>query len=124
MTNYELNLEFIKIASKNPFDAYLDLKKMNKIYKQSEFYKETKMSIDKAYKLFLSMSPAQLVAKLQEFTDIELLSAKLTDVLNGIDEESVNNLLNKLTGIFDIEKLQDEKGELKLLLNQIKNLVE
>lgn len=123
MNNYDLYLKFIEIASYNPFDAYVELKKFKKEYKKSEFYKETGLRIDKAYKMFLGAIPGQLLAKIKEFTDVESLAAKLTDVINNIDEDTVNNLFTKLTSSFNLEQLQDEKGDLKILLNQIKDLV-
>ena len=70
------------------------------------------------------MSPIQVIGKIHELTDVDALSQKITDVINGIDEEAINSFVNKITNVFDIEKLQDEKGELKLLLNQVKDLVE
>lgn len=123
MNNHDLYLKFIEIASYNPFDAYAQLKAFNKDYKKSDFYKASKMPIHKAYKLFLEMLPSQLYFKISTFTDVESLAAKLTDVINGIDEEAISKLLDRLTNIFNIDKLQDEKGDLKILLNQVKDLV-
>ena len=87
MNNYELYLKFIEIASQNPFDAYTQLKVLNKEYKQSEFYKANKMSIDKAYKMFLNMLPGQLYFKISSLTDVDKWAAKITEAINGIDEE-------------------------------------
>ena len=123
MDNRELYLKFIEVASYNPFDAYVQLKAYNKEYKKSDFYKQTKMPLLKAYKMFLTMLPSQLYFKLSELTDTEMLAAKITSLIDSIDENSVDNLLNKITNIFNIEKLQDEKGDLKILLNQVKDLV-
>jgi hypothetical protein len=123
MNNHDLYLKFIEIASYNPFDAYVELKKFKKDYKKSEFYKETRLRIDKAYKMFLGAMPGQLLAKIKEFTDTESLVTKIEDLINGIDEDAINGLFEKLSNVFNIDKLQDEKGDLKILLNQIKDLV-
>ena len=123
MNNYDLYLKFIDIASHNTFDAYIALKEFKKEYKKSEFYKKTHMPISCAYKMFLQQLPGKLFFKLQELTDIESLSTKLTEVINGIDEDTVNNLIDKLTSVFNMEQLQDEKGELKLALNNLKDLI-
>ena len=123
MSNQELYLKFIEIASLNPFDAYLQLKAFNKTYKKSTFYKQTKISINKAYKLFLNMTPVKLIATLQDLTDADRLGLKISDVLNSIDEDAINNVFERFVNVFDINKLQDEKGDLKILLNQIKDLV-
>jgi hypothetical protein len=124
MNNSELYLKFIEIASYNPFDAYIKLKEFKKEYKKSEFYKATRMSWRRAYKLFLQMMPSQLLAKLKEFTDVDMLATKLTDLINSVDEDAINGFFEKLTNIFNLEKLQDEKGDLKILLNQVKDLVQ
>ena len=113
----------MEIASYNPFDAYTQLKAFRKEYKKSEFYKANKLSLQSAYKMFLTMLPSQLYFKISEFTDVEKWSAKLTAVINGIDEDTINGLVERLTNMFNLEKLQDEKGDLKILLNQVKDLV-
>jgi ribosome-associated toxin RatA of RatAB toxin-antitoxin module len=73
--------------------------------------------------MFLGAMPGQLLAKIKEFTDTESLITKIEDLINGIDEDAINGLFEKLSNVFNIDKLQDEKGELKLLLNQTKDLV-
>ena len=123
MNNYDLYLKFIEISSLNPFDAYIQLKDLQKTYKKSEFYKQTKLSIKKAYALFLKMIPVQLVVKLHELTDTDRLGIKISDLLNSIDEDAINNVFDKFVNMFDINKLQEEKGDLKVLLNQFKDLV-
>lgn len=123
MNNYDLYLKFIEISSLNPFDAYIQLKDLQKTYKKSEFYKQTKFSIKKAYALFLKMMPVQLVAKLHELTDTDRLGIKISDLLNSIDEDAINNVFDKFVNMFDINRLQEEKGDLKILLNQFKDLV-
>ena len=113
----------MEIASHNPFDAYTQLKAFRKQYKQSEFYKANKISLQSAYKMFLTMLPGQLYSKIDNFTDVEKWAAKITAVINGIDEDAINGLMNRLTNTFNLDELQDEKGDLKILLNQIKDLV-
>lgn len=122
MNNYDLYFKFVTISSLNPFDAYLELKNFKKEYKQTDFYKKTKMSINRAYKMFLTTVPIQLAAKITELTDVSTLSTKISDVLNSVDEDAINNVFDKFVNAFDINKLQDEKGDLKILLNQLKNL--
>ena len=123
MDNRELYLKFIEIASYNPFDAYIELKAFKKQYKKSQFYKKTWMPIQSAYKMFLQMMPHQVLAKIKDLTDIESLTTKIEEVINGIDEDAINRFIDKLSNVFNIDKLQDEKGDLKILLNQIKDLV-
>ena len=123
MTNYELYMKFVEISSQNPFDTYLTLKSFNKDYKQTEFYKTTKLSLKKAYQIFLKAVPMQAIVRLIELTNVDNLALKISDLLNSIDEDSVNNLVDKFTTVFDINKLQEEKGDLKILLNQLKDLV-
>ena len=124
MTNYELYLKFIEIASHNPLDAYLELKNLRAEYKKSDFYKSTKLPLQTAYKLCVQGSLTQIAAKLSTFGDVDAISRRITDVINGIDEDAINNLVEKLMSVFDVSKLQEEKGDLKVLLNQFKDLVE
>jgi hypothetical protein len=123
MNNYDLYLKFIEIAAMNSFDSYIALKQFKKEYKKSEFYKQTHMPISVAYKMFLQQLPGQLFFKLQELTDVHSWAAKLTEVLNNIDEDAINNLIDKFTSMINMEALQDEKGELKIALNNLKDLI-
>ena len=124
MTNYELYLKFVEIASNNTFDAYIKLKQLKKEYKKSEFYKATKMPLFAAYKMFLQNFATTSLLKIKDLTDTDTIAAKITDIINSIDEDAINRLIDRLSNVFDINKLQDEKGDLKILLNQIKNLVD
>ena len=124
MNNCDLYLKFIEISSLNPLDAYIALKDLQKDYKKSEFYKKTKLSLKKTYAMFLRTVPVQLAAKLIDFVDTDKLGMKISDLLNSIDEDAIDNVFDKFVNAFDMNKLQEEKGDLKLLLNQFKNLVQ
>ena len=52
MTHEELNIKFQEFTKLNPFELHLALKDFMPEYKKSLFYKQTKMSIKKAYQLY------------------------------------------------------------------------
>lgn len=123
MNNYELHLKFMEIAAYNIFDSYSKLKEFKKEYKQSDFYKSTHMPIQKAYKLFNQTLFTQLYFKLKELIDPTLWSYKLNQVMEDIDDDSLNNFMSKITAYFNLNNLMDEKGELQSLIQQIKNII-
>ena len=120
MNNYDLYLKFMEIASYNIFDSYTKLKEFKKEYKQSDFYKATRMSLKKAYKLFSQTLFTQLYFKLKELTNPTTWSEKLNQLMEDINEDSLSNFMNKITQYFNLDNLTDEKGELQNLLNQLK----
>ena len=123
MSNKELLIHFMAISqNSNIFDICCELKKFKKQYKTSDFYKITKMPIDTAYKMYISTKGFMLYNKLDNWLEPEFLSDKINEVINGIDEEKLQNLMNKITQVFNLDNLDNEKGELKQLINNLKIL--
>lgn len=122
MNNHDLYLKFIEIASYNPFDAYCQLRAFKKEYKKSDFYKTTRMPIDKAYEYVSKTIFVQLYMKLQEITDVDSWVAKINRFIDDLDEDTIQNLLNKITTHLNLNNLDFEKGELRSLLNEMKSL--
>ena len=123
MTNNELMLKFQEIAMLNVFDAHCALKDMKKEYKKSEFYKRTHYSLNKAYKLFISGLFAHLYFKLQELTDVDMIGIKITQILENIDMNSIENLFNNIVEKFNLNNLEQEKGELKQAIANLKSII-
>ena len=62
MTNIQLQIEFNRISNiKDCFDFYLELKKLNKEYKTTPFYKNTRMQIKDAYTLFMKHTASNIL---------------------------------------------------------------
>lgn len=121
MNNIELYDKFYKISLLNVFDAVIELKKFKKEYKKSDFYKATKISLLKAYDIFNKSILNELSSLIRELSDSSRLSSKLTEVLNDIDSETIQDLFDKIINVFNIDELNEHKGELTGLLNQLKN---
>lgn len=121
MNNIELYDKFYKISLLNVFDAVIELKKFKKEYKKSDFYKATKISLLKAYDIFNKSVLNELSSLIRELSDSSRLSSKLTEVLNDIDSETIQDLFDKIINVFNIDELNEHKGELTGLLNQLKN---
>ena len=122
MTNQELYNTLLEIMYKNPLDAYCALKQLRKDYKRSEFYKATKLPLNKAYELVCSSLAIQLHNKLRELTDVEQWVAKLESFIDDLDENSVDNFINKIISSLRLDNLTKEQGELQDLLDQMKTL--
>lgn len=104
MNNQEL-LQLFKDINKysNCFDRELALKKMKKQYKKSQFYKQTRYSIHKAYILFCANGFNTLSALLNSTivsdlvrSDTADLQARLETFIEGIDLSVFDSLLDKI----------------------------
>lgn len=123
MTNYELWLEFHRISALNIFDAQIELKLLKKKYKKSDFYKQTRYSFNKAYSLFVSGLMLKLYYTLKDWTDVDMLGIKLSQVIENIDTEKIQEASDKIIKSLEFSKLNAEKGELQNTLAQIKSIL-
>lgn len=115
MNNKELLQQFILIAkTENPLDAMVALKKLEKTYKKSDFFKQTKLSIDVAFKCYRDMVSARNAQLLNEYVaDTDKLIDKLNEVMDGIDPFIFGAFANRMSGAADIEELRQLGVELK-----------
>ena len=104
MNNTELLELFRAIDNEdNCFDRELALRKIKKLYKKSEFYKQTRYSLHRAYLLY-SLGAFNNITKLlnSEFItqlchgDMQYLQAKFEDFIDGIDAEKIEKIFHKI----------------------------
>ena len=115
MNNEELLQQFTLIAkTENPLDAIVALKKLEKTYKKSDFFKQTKLSIDVAFKCYRDMISARNAQLLNEYiADTDKLVDKLNEVMDSVDPFIFGAFANRMTGATDIEELRQLGVELK-----------
>lgn len=86
-TNEYLNKRLYEIleGSKNFFDVLLELKNFEKEYKQSDFYKITKINL------------MDLVrdARIFYLTNTQVISDKINNIVNNLDGEKIADILDK-----------------------------
>lgn len=126
MNNTELQQFFKDILDiDNCFDRVIELKRKNKEYKKSQFYKQTKISIHKAFTLFkleffndivkIINSPILNTIKT---CDLDKLKDIIENFLSDIDPETYSELLDTIISKFmalDIKEAQS--------LNELKNVI-
>lgn len=122
MNNKELFERFSAIAQNNPFDAVVELKHFRKEYKQSEFFKATKMPLCKAYKMFTETLGLKLYFTVSKLLNVSALSDKVSEFLMGIDEEAFEHLIEVVMNKFNLNNISDETGEIKDLVEALKTL--
>lgn len=114
MTNQELELKVKEILqNKNMFDLIEKAVAFEKEYKQSDFYKNTKLSlmeVIKYGKVFYSVNVKELVSKLKDY---------IQDMINNLDFSKVNNLMDQFGNIF-----ADENNEIKSQIEELAGLKE
>ena len=115
MNNIELEAQFKVISQlNNSLDAIVELKKLNKEYKKSDFYKITKMSIYDAYKASLNFKLSKIIMRIHSFSNVEDLSLFINELINNIDEDTLNIFLEKLSNVLsmsEIEKYSKQLGD-------------
>ena len=134
MNNDKLLLQFKTIAKiGNPFDVVLALKRMNKEYKKSEFYKQTHLNIYKAYEIFTKMMVPSTILKVEDVLEYGSISSYINEMLEevdlgflfnkfiyGINWDLVIEYLQKLMPQITTEELKGLGEELKKTIEQFK----
>jgi hypothetical protein len=124
MNNKELMKLFQSISkSGNCFDRELAMRKAKKEYKKSEFYKQTHMSMAKAYLLYL-MNPADaLITLLNSHVVQELCHGNIAALLVELEDFLENFDYTKLDGLFayieeKINTLNIDSSNLQIILDK------
>ena len=111
MNNQELFNKFTEISkTSNSLDLYCELKKMERQYKKSSFYKQTKLSIINAYKVFTMDG----LIKINNLLHNSLISA-----LANKDLAELSMMLEDFLSMFDYNKLD---GLFIYIKNKLENL--
>ena len=120
MNNKELVQMFAEIAKiPNTFDRYVQLKNKKKEYKKSEFYKATHMPMLKAYQWMVADSVSAFVMRLQSEKSAMEIGDYISDILDNITPESVENLTQSITSFLDISNMVQSTNELGAMVSNL-----
>lgn len=103
MNNEELYLKLNEIMQiENTFDAILALKEFEKSYKNSEFFKQTKMSVKEVVEYYKTLNPINILS----------LKNDLQKLVNEIDFDNFMGMFDKMADVFAKENqdIQDNIG--------------
>lgn len=121
MNNIELEAQFKVISQlNNSLDAIVELKKLNKEYKKSDFYKMTKMSIYDAYKASLNFKLSKIIMRIHSFSNVEDLSLFINELINNIDEDTLNIFLEKLSNVLSMSEIEKYSKQLENSIEKLK----
>lgn len=107
MENNELLLKLKQIDNiTNELDRIIALRKFDKEYKKTKFYKATRMSLKQ-------LQATLIYFKLQKFADdvvnklsIDNLSDTINDVLEGIDTGALNKFFDAIIDVINPQQLK------------------
>ena len=123
MTNNELVVEFSRIANiLDCFDFYLELDKLNKQYKTTPFYKKSRMNIRQAYGLFMKHKVFNIINFLNKITNVQDVADLLNAYINAIDEDTLNEFLDKIVSVINIEQLKGLQDNLSNTIKELKTV--
>lgn len=123
MNNKELSKKFDKIDElDNSLDIIAALTKLKKEYKSSDFYKTTRFSVYKAYELYHKNDLISVVGKLKTLSNAEKLSQFIQKVVDGLAPDTFQNLVDKISDMFNPGDLQPQQENLQELINELKIL--
>jgi hypothetical protein len=124
MKQYEINVMLEEAYEKEFLDMILFLKKEEKEYKTSEFYKETKIPLMELYKNYFEYKKSQenFIEKYIKDLNEDLIEEKISLIIDKLENnELIKEKLNQFLGTFNLEQLVQESEELfKNLKNEIK----
>ena len=108
MENNELLLELNKINSiTNELDRIIALKKFEKQYKTSKFYKQTKLPLKELRATLLGFRAEIFVENFLQNFNIQNLGNMINQVLSEIDMDNFEEFFNKLLQFLDPQQLKD-----------------
>lgn len=108
MNNIELENKIKELLSiENYFDMIVAMKKFEPEYKKSDFFKETKMSLDIVVKQ----------AKIHYALQLNDVANKLQKLIGGLDLTKINELISQWG-----EQLDTENTEIRGMLEKFKDL--
>ena len=112
MNNQELELKIKEIINiPNMFDMIIAAQNFEKEYKQSGFYKTTKMPLKEVIKN----------AKLYYIFSYQNMIERIQSLINDLDFNKVNSLLDQFSSMFEQEN--DETMNMINELKEFKNIV-
>lgn len=108
MNNVELEKRIKDIFKKeNFFDVVMELKSFEKEYKDSDFYKATKMPLLEMAKL----------SKGYYATQLEDIGAKIQKIINNLNFDNLSKILDQADQVF-----QNENQEIEGMLDKAKEI--
>lgn len=121
MDNNQLLYELREINSiTNDLDRIAALQKFSKKYKKSDFYKATRMPLEKLQAKLLGFRFEEFVANFLVNFNLTNLSNSINQVLNGLDSETVSNFFNQITQALDIQDLTNVATTLQEQMKQMR----
>ena len=112
MNNQELELKIKEIINMpNMFDMIIAAQNFEKEYKQSDFYKATKMPLKEIIK----------IAKTYYIFSYQNMIERMQSLINDLDFNKVNSLLDQFSSMFEQEN--DETMTMINELKEFKNIV-
>ena len=132
MNNQELLLSFQSIMNEtNPLVQYCRLKEMKKQYVKSDFYKQTRINIYKAFEIACKMNVNNVLYRintlleetnLADFINDNLqmihLDTLINSFLQGVNYEHLTEAIHNIIPDIDIEQLNVLTKQLKEVLPQ------
>lgn len=119
MTNQELERRFAAITKQNTFDRYISLRHFKKEYKNSDFYKQTRCPLHKAYKIYLSEIQCAVLDRLNLITNKDYIIEYFKDLFEeGKINEAIENFVNNFISQVSVEEMEDMRGQINKLLDK------
>lgn len=104
----------------NPLDAYLELKKLQKDYRKSDFYKQTHMPLKQVYKMVVLNGLKQVIDFVNTLQDPIQVGNLITEYIDSISTESIDELFGKLDNVFNIKDLKEVGEDLQKSIDKLK----
>lgn len=121
MDNSQLWQAFSSANSKfNMFDRVLALKKFDKTYKQTEFYKKTKMPLKEFQEYCVLFRLNDILDSVATYASVEGVGQFLEDVLDSMNEDVIQAFFGRIADQFDPQVLVKSNQELQQQISQLR----
>lgn len=120
MTNEKILYEIDQINDiVNELDRILAYQKFNKQYIKSDFYKQTKMPLEKLCLTLAHFKTQRLVTSILENFNVESLTNNFNEIVEGIDTPTIKLFFERLSETLDPTALESSA---QLIQQQIDRL--
>lgn len=126
MDNLELQILLDQLVEMPFLDALLKIQETDKIYKQSNFYKTTKIPLQELINKYLTTislkyNLKQQILDLINFADTTILANKLKEILlKVLETDEIQTKIKDFSNQFDMEELLKQNEELEKIIEDLK----
>lgn len=126
MTELQIQILLDEIKDEPFLQKVVKIKENDKRYRESEYFKTTKISLAELYKNYeiyyqTRYGQGEAIAEAIHNIDIEIITDKVLEALVNLEtKQPIQEMIQKVLDIFDLKEIQKNSEELKKEIQDLK----